>query len=57
MISNSDGSIERMITEQHGGVIPVQLPAGSYDVETLGPFRPDARTELWLARLIRAVST
>lgn len=50
-----DPALERVINEQHGGIIPVQLPAGSYDVETLGPFRPDARTELWLARLIRAV--
>ena len=52
----ADPALERMINEQHGGVIPVQLPAGSYDVETLGPFRPDGRTELWLARLIRAAS-
>lgn len=49
-----DPALERVINEQHGGVIPVQLPAGHYDVETLGPFRPDARTELWLARLIRS---
>jgi len=49
-----DPTLERVINEQHGGVIPVQLPAGSYDVETLGPFRPDVRTELWLTRLIRA---
>ena len=49
-----DPTLERVINEQHGGVIPVQLPAGAYDVETLGPFRPDARTELWLTRLIRA---
>jgi hypothetical protein len=49
-----DPALERVINEQHGGVIPVQLPAGRYDVETLGPFRPDARTELWLTRLIRA---
>lgn len=51
----ADPALERVINEQHGGVISVQLPAGTYDVETLGPFRPDARTELWLARLIRAV--
>lgn len=51
----ADPALERVINEQHGGVIPVQLPAGTYDVETLGPFRPDARTELWLARLIRSV--
>jgi hypothetical protein len=49
-----DPSLRRVIDEQHGGVIPVQLPAGHYDVETLGPFRPDARTELWLTRLVRA---
>jgi hypothetical protein len=50
----ADPALRRMIDEQHGGMIPVQLPAGSYDVETLGPFRPDARTELWLTRLVRA---
>jgi hypothetical protein len=50
----ADPALERVINEQHGGVIPVQLPAGSYEVETLGPFRPDARTELWLTRLIRS---
>lgn len=51
----ADPALERIVHEQHGGVVPVQLPAGTYDVETLGPFRPDQRTELWLARLIRAV--
>ncbi len=51
-----DPALERVINEQHGGVIPVQLPAGAYDVETLGPFRPDERTELWLTRLIRSAT-
>ena len=41
----ADPQLEQVIAEQHGGVIPVQLPAGSYEVEVLGPFRPDARTE------------
>jgi hypothetical protein len=50
----ADPALERVINEQHGGVIPVQLSRGAYDVETLGPFRPDERTELWLTRLIRA---
>lgn len=51
----ADPSLEQVIHEQHGGVIPVQLPPGTYDVEWLGPFRPDERTELWLTRLIRAI--
>jgi len=50
-----DPALQRVINEQHGGLIPVQIPQGTYDVETLGPFRPDARTELWLTRLIRSV--
>ncbi len=52
----ADPQLEQIITEQHGGVIPVQLARGSYEVEVLGPFRPDERTELWLTRLIRAPS-
>lgn len=53
----ADPQLEQVIAEQHGGVIPVQLPAGSYEVEVLGPYRPDARTELWLTRLVRAVGS
>jgi hypothetical protein len=52
----ADPQLEQVIAEQHGGVIPVQLPPGSYEVEVLGPFRPDTRTELWLTRLVRAGS-
>jgi hypothetical protein len=50
----ADPALEQVIAEQHGGVIPVQLTPGSYEVEVLGPFRPDPRTELWLTRLVRA---
>lgn len=50
----ADPALEQVIHEQHGGVVTVQLSAGAYDVETLGPFRPDNRTELWLTRLIRS---
>ena len=41
------------IAAESGGVIPVSLPAGTYDVEALGPWSPDDRTELWLTRLVR----
>ncbi len=50
----ADPKLEQVISEQHGGVIPIQLPAGSYEVEVLGPFQPDPRTELWLTRMVRA---
>jgi hypothetical protein len=31
----------------------VHLPPGTYEVETLGPWRPDDRTELYLTRIVR----
>lgn len=36
-----------------GGIVRVSLDAGSYEVESLGPWAPDDRTELWLTRLVR----
>lgn len=49
-----DPALEREILERHGGVLDVELAPGEYEVETLGPWRPDDRTELWLTRLVRA---
>lgn len=44
---------EQTIVAESGGVVPVNLPPGRYDVELLGPWRPDDRTELYLTRLVR----
>ena len=42
------------IDREHGGVLTFPLPAGTYDVESFGPWHPDERTELWLTRVVRA---
>lgn len=49
----TDPRKEREILETSGGAISVQLAPGTYEVETLGPWRPDERTELFLTRLVR----
>jgi hypothetical protein len=49
----TDPAKEQQVLESSGGAIPVHLPAGSYEVETFGPWRPDDRTELYLTRLVR----
>lgn len=49
----TDPRRQREIVEQHGGVLRFGLEPGSYEVETLGPWNPDERTELWLTRMIR----
>lgn len=49
----TDPAKEEQILASSGGAIPVSLPAGSYEVETFGPWRPDDRTELYLTRLVR----
>ncbi len=49
----TDPAKEQEILASSGGAIPVQLPPGVYEVETLGPWRPDDRTELYLTRLVR----
>ena len=49
----TDPGKEQEILASSGGAIPVQLPPGTYEVETLGPWRPDDRTELYLTRLVR----
>lgn len=41
------------IGTQHG-VVPITLVPGTYEIETLGPWTPDPRTELWLTRLVRS---
>lgn len=42
------------LAAETGGVVAVTLPTGSYEIEALGPWSPDERTELWLTRLVRA---
>jgi hypothetical protein len=42
------------VRAETGGLVPVALEPGSYEVEVLGPWSPDERTELWLTRLVRA---
>lgn len=49
----TDPAKEEQILASTGGAIPVQLPPGTYEVETLGPWRPDERTELYLTRIVR----
>jgi hypothetical protein len=49
-----DPGKQKMILEERGGVLRFAMDAGSYEVETLGPWNPDARTELWLTRMVRA---
>lgn len=50
----SNPAMQQMILEERGGVLRFAMDAGSYEVETLGPWNPDARTELWLTRMVRA---
>jgi hypothetical protein len=50
----SNPELEDQILREHGGMLRVALARGEYDVETFGPWRPDARTELWLTRLVRS---
>jgi hypothetical protein len=49
----TDPAKEEQILSTSGGAIPVSLPPGTYEVETLGPWRPDDRTELYLTRIVR----
>lgn len=49
----TDPAKEEQILATSGGAIPVSLPPGTYEVETLGPWRPDDRTELYLTRIVR----
>lgn len=49
-----DPGKQQMIIEERGGVLRFSMDAGSYEVETLGPWNPDDRTELWLTRMVRA---
>jgi hypothetical protein len=49
-----DPAQRRRVLEEHGGMLQVNIPPGTYDVECFGPWNPDARTSLWLTRLIRA---
>jgi hypothetical protein len=49
----TDPKKEEEILATSGGAIPVQIPPGTYEVETLGPWRPDDRTELYLTRIVR----
>lgn len=51
-----DPALRDQILEERGGVLPIAMTPGSYDVETLGPWTPDDRTELWLTRLVRSIS-
>lgn len=51
----TDPRKEEEILSTSGGAIPLQLPPGTYEVETLGPWRPDDRTELYLTRIVREV--
>lgn len=44
------------VRAETGGLVEVNLERGSYEVEVLGPWSPDDRTELWLTRLVRAGS-
>lgn len=49
-----DPGKQQMILEERGGVLRFAMDSGSYEVETYGPWNPDARTELWLTRMVRA---
>lgn len=49
----TDPKLQRKLLEEHGGLLKFPLAAGSYEVDWNGPWRPDARTELWLTRLVR----
>jgi hypothetical protein len=51
-----DPSKKRKIREEHGGVLRFSMEAGLYEIETLGPWNPDTRTELYLTRMIRVTS-
>lgn len=41
------------LLETSGAMVSVNLPQGPYEVELLGPWHPDDRTELYLTRLVR----
>ena len=41
------------LAKTSGGLVPVVLSGGNYEVEVLGPWHPDERTELYLTRLVR----
>lgn len=49
----TDPKLQRKLLEEHGGLLKFPLPAGSYEVDWNGPWRPDQRTELWLTRMVR----
>lgn len=50
-----DPQLRDRILSERGGVLPIALTPGAYEVETLGPWTPDDRTELWLTRLVRSI--
>jgi len=52
-VDMTDPSKEEEILATCGGTIPVTLPPGTYEIETLGPWRPDDSTELYLTRIVR----
>ena len=48
-----DPAKQSELLETSGAIVAVNLPQGPYEVELLGPWRPDERTELYLTRLVR----
>lgn len=48
-----DPAKQSELFETSGAIVAVNLPQGPYEVELLGPWRPDERTELYLTRLVR----
>lgn len=52
-----DPKKKKQIREEHGGVLRFSMEAGLYEIETLGPWNPDTRTELYLTRMIRVTSS
>ncbi len=49
----TDPEQEAEIVSSTGGIVSIELTPGVYEVETLGPWRPDDRTELFLTRIVR----
>ena len=51
----TDPKLQKKLLKEHGGLLKFQLPEGKYEIDWLGPWRPDNRTELWLTRLVRTM--
>ena len=49
----TDPAKQAALLETSGGMVSINLPQGPYEVELLGPWHPDDRTELYLTRLVR----